>query len=97
MLVTDAALAGWLTGMGVEYSGASIPTSAAVSLELIAAVIGVVIVVVVGKWLAQAQGSRGGACAGRRAEIARLKLLTDVMAEHVDVRTIPTRKRATAL
>jgi YjbE family integral membrane protein len=50
MLVADAALAGWLTGMGVEYKGEH-PRVGGWSLEIIAAVIGFVIVVVVGKWL----------------------------------------------
>jgi predicted tellurium resistance membrane protein TerC len=50
MLVADAALAGWLTGMGVEYKGEH-PHVGGWSLEIMAAVIGFVVVVAVGKWL----------------------------------------------
>ena len=51
MLVTDSALAGWLTSLGVEYSKEA-PYVAGYSLEIIAAVLGFAIVVVAGKWLA---------------------------------------------
>src|SRR5262245_54085642 len=50
MLVADKALSGWFTGMGVEYRGEN-PYVAGVSLEIIAGVIGIAIVVVLGKWL----------------------------------------------
>src|ERR671931_1480174 len=49
MLVADSALQGWLTGLGVEYRGEQ-PYVGRVSLEIIAAVIGFIIVVVLGKW-----------------------------------------------
>jgi len=54
MLVADAALRPWLEGMGVQYKGEH-PQVAGVSLEIIAAAIGFVIVVVVGKWLGSRQ------------------------------------------
>jgi YjbE family integral membrane protein len=50
MLVTDSALKGWLTGVGVDYKGEQ-PYVGGWSLEIIAAVIGFVIVVALGKWL----------------------------------------------
>jgi len=49
MLVADGALASWFTGMGVEYRGEN-PYVAGWSLEVIAGLIGVVIVVALGKW-----------------------------------------------
>ena len=52
MLVADSALRGWFEGMGVQYKGEH-PQVAGVSLEIIAAVIGFVVVVLVGKWLAR--------------------------------------------
>jgi YjbE family integral membrane protein len=54
MLVTDPALEGWLTGLGVEFVKAE-PMIAGFSLELLAGGLGVVIVVALGKWLAQRQ------------------------------------------
>src|SRR5437868_1176496 len=50
MLVADGALKGWFTAMGVEYRGEQ-PYIGGWSLEIIAAVIGFAIVVLVGKWL----------------------------------------------
>ena len=50
MLVADSALKGWLSGMGVEYRG-ELPYVGGWSLEILAAVIGFAVVVVVGKWL----------------------------------------------
>ena len=50
MLVADMALKGWFTGMGVEYREAN-PYVGGVSLEIIAGIIGIVIVVALGKWL----------------------------------------------
>src|SRR5689334_6410929 len=50
MLVADGALKGWFAGMGVEYRGEQ-PYVGGWSLEIIAAVIGFAVVVVVGKWL----------------------------------------------
>src|SRR5436190_11385625 len=49
MLVADGALKGWFTAMGVEYKGEN-PYVGGMSLEVIAGLIGVVIVVVLGKW-----------------------------------------------
>src|SRR4051812_27889555 len=50
MLVADVALKGWLEGMGVQYKGEH-PQVAGVSLEIIAAVVGFITVVALGKWL----------------------------------------------
>jgi YjbE family integral membrane protein len=50
MLVADSALRGSLEAMGVQYQGEH-PQLAGVSLEIIAAVIGFIVVVAVGKWL----------------------------------------------
>jgi len=50
MLVADAALKGWFSGMGVEYREAN-PYVAGVSLEIISGIVGVAIVVALGKWL----------------------------------------------
>jgi YjbE family integral membrane protein len=52
MLVTDPALEGWLTGLGVRFVTGK-PMLAAFSLELLAGAIGVVFVVALGKWLAK--------------------------------------------
>jgi len=52
MLVADVALKGWLTGIGVEYRGEQ-PYVGGLSLEIIAAVVGFIFVVVLGKWLAK--------------------------------------------
>jgi YjbE family integral membrane protein len=50
MLVADAALSGWLTGLGAEYREAR-PYVAGWSLEIIAGVVGIAVVVALGKWL----------------------------------------------
>ena len=57
MLVTDPALEGWLTGLGVEFVQAK-PTIAGLSLELLAGGVGVVLVVALGKWLAKRNQER---------------------------------------
>ena len=54
MLVTDVALEGGLTQLGVKFVQEQ-PMVAGLSLELIAGAIGVVFVVLVGKWLARRQ------------------------------------------
>ena len=64
MLVADQALAAGFTGMGVEYRGEK-PYVGGWSLELIAGLIGVAIVVVLGKWL----GSRKEAASAAPAEL----------------------------
>src|SRR5467141_1953613 len=51
MLVTDPALEGWLTGLGVRFVTGK-PMIAGLSLELTAGAIGVATVVALGKWLA---------------------------------------------
>jgi len=63
MLVADAALTAWFAGMGVEYRETN-PYVAGVSLEIVAGIIGVVIVVALGKWL----GARKEAGAAAHAE-----------------------------
>jgi len=60
MLVADAALRNWFTGMGVEYREAN-PYVAGLSLEIIAGIIGIGIVVVLGKWLGARQEARAEA------------------------------------
>ncbi len=57
MLVTDGALEGWLTGLGVAFVNGK-PLVVGLSLELIAGAIGVVIVVATGTLLAR--GKQGG-------------------------------------
>jgi YjbE family integral membrane protein len=57
MLVTDPALEGWLTGLGVEFVKAR-PVIAGLSLELLAGGGGVVLVVALGKWLAKRNQER---------------------------------------
>src|SRR3977135_3077950 len=52
MLVTDPALAGLLSGFGAEFVNGK-PMLAGFSLELTSGVVGVVIVVALGKWLAK--------------------------------------------
>jgi YjbE family integral membrane protein len=54
MLVADKALHGWLTGAGVEYRGEN-PYAGGWSLEVMAGLVGVVIVVALGKWFAARQ------------------------------------------
>ena len=58
MLVADSALQGWLSGMGVQYRGEQ-PYIGGWSLEIMAAVIGFVIVVAVGKWLGKRKEAAG--------------------------------------
>ena len=50
MLVADKALRGWFSGMGLEYRGEN-PYIGGVSLEIIAGVVGIAVVVLLGKWL----------------------------------------------
>ncbi len=52
MLVADLALKDWLIRLGVEYRGDN-PYVGGYSLEIIAGIVGVVIVVALGKWLAK--------------------------------------------
>jgi YjbE family integral membrane protein len=51
MLVADAGLTNWFTSVGMEYKDGR-PYAAGWSVELIAGIVGIVIVVAVGKWLA---------------------------------------------
>ncbi len=68
MLVTDPALEGWLTGVGVEFVKAK-PMIAGLSLEPLAGGVGVAIVVALGKWLAKRQ--EAAAATQRPAEISK--------------------------
>jgi predicted tellurium resistance membrane protein TerC len=54
MLVTDVALKGWLSTLGVEYRGDK-PFVGGYSLEIIGGIFGVLIVIALGKWLAKRQ------------------------------------------
>ncbi len=68
MLVTDPALEGWLTGIGVEFVKAK-PMVAGLSLELLAGGVGVAIVVALGKWLAKRH--EAASATQRPAEISK--------------------------
>src|SRR5216684_1417067 len=68
MLVTDPALEGWLTGLGVEFVKAK-PMIAGLSLELLAGGVGVAIVVALGKWLAKRH--EAASATQRPAEISK--------------------------
>jgi YjbE family integral membrane protein len=56
MLVTDPALSGWLTGVGVQFEEDK-PILGGVKLELLAGALGAAIVVAWGTWLAKRQAS----------------------------------------
>jgi hypothetical protein len=61
MLAADLALRDWLGGLGAVYKDGK-PFFGALSLELAAGAIGVVIVVALGKWLGRkASGAEGSA------------------------------------
>src|SRR5437868_13115808 len=51
MLVADGALKGWFTSLGMEYRGEA-PYVSGLSVELVAAAVGFVFVIALGKWLA---------------------------------------------
>jgi YjbE family integral membrane protein len=68
MLVTDPALEGWLTGIGVEFVKAK-PMIAGLSLEPLAGGVGVAIVVALGKWLAKRH--EAASATQRPAEISK--------------------------
>ena len=53
MLVTDPALQSWLSGLGAVYKNSKPHVLGGLSLELIAGAVGVVVVVVLGKWFAK--------------------------------------------
>jgi YjbE family integral membrane protein len=57
MLVADSALTSWFTGMGIEYRDAR-PYAGGWSVEVIAGLLGVVLVVALGKWFAARQSKR---------------------------------------
>jgi YjbE family integral membrane protein len=53
MLISDSALQPWLTGYGITYAGDPLkPYYSGLNLEWISGIVGIVIVVVVGKWIA---------------------------------------------
>jgi YjbE family integral membrane protein len=58
MLVTDPALTGWLGALGVGFDNGK-PTVGGLSLEILAGIVGIAIVVVVGKWLARRHEAAG--------------------------------------
>jgi YjbE family integral membrane protein len=58
MLVTDPALKDWLAGAGVAFNEAGKPLVGGISLEIVCGVIGAVVVVALGKWLAGAKGAK---------------------------------------
>lgn len=60
MLVADAALQGLFAAWGVQYRDDH-PYAGTLSLEVVAGIVGVVMVVVVGKWLASRHGLTQGA------------------------------------
>ena len=68
MLVTDPALEGWLTGIGVEFVKAK-PMIAGLSLEPLAGGVGVASVVALGKWLAKRH--EAASATQRPAEISK--------------------------
>jgi YjbE family integral membrane protein len=62
MLISDLALQSWLSGYGITYvgdAGQLKPHYGSVNLEWVTGVIGIVIVVVVGKWIAGRQAQKG--------------------------------------
>jgi len=63
MLVTDAALTNWFTALGMQYKDAK-PYVYGWSVELLAGALGVVIVVVLGKWFASRQQGSASETAG---------------------------------
>ena len=67
MLVTDPVLEGWLTGMGIRFTQGK-PSIGELSLELIAGAIGVVIVVVWGRWLAKRQEAAAKAASDEKTQ-----------------------------
>src|SRR5438874_2060367 len=62
MLVADMALKGWFTSLGVEYRDDH-PYVGGYNLEYIAAVLGFVLVVALGKWLGKGKGANSAVSA----------------------------------
>src|SRR3954451_11468354 len=60
MLITDGALEGWLTGMGVQFEGGK-PFVGGWNLEYLCGAIGVAFVVLLGKWIAKRNAETTGA------------------------------------
>jgi len=62
MLVTDVALKGWASGLGIAFDAEGKPLVGGLPLDLMAGVMGAVFVVVYGKWLAgRAEARSAGA------------------------------------
>jgi YjbE family integral membrane protein len=57
MLVTDPALKGWLAGLGVAFDGDK-PKVGGISLEILCGLVGAVIVIAAGTYLAKRQASK---------------------------------------
>ena len=55
MMVTDLALKGWLTSLGAAYHENNKPYFGDYSLEIMGGIVGVIITIAVGKWLARRQ------------------------------------------
>jgi YjbE family integral membrane protein len=60
MLITDRALEGWLTGMGVQFEGGK-PYVGGWNLEYLCGAIGVAFVVLLGNWIAKRNAKPEGA------------------------------------
>ena len=60
MLITDRALEGWLTGMGVQFEGGK-PYVGGWNLEYLCGVLGVAFVVLLGSWIAKRNARAAGA------------------------------------
>ena len=67
MLVADAALEGWFTSLGVQYEGGH-PKVGGFSLEILAGIVGIVIVVALGTLLARRKSAGVEAAAPDRTE-----------------------------
>jgi len=65
MLVADAALEGWLTGLGVRYERPGHPMVGGFSLEILAGIVGIVIVVALGTLLGRRKALAAHAAAQR--------------------------------
>jgi len=60
MLITDGALEGWLTGMGVQFEGGK-PYVGGWNLEYLCGALGVAFVVLLGSWIAKRNARAAGA------------------------------------
>ncbi|MFL5196574.1 MAG: TerC family protein, partial [Microvirga sp.] len=60
MLITDRALEGWLTGMGVQFADGK-PYVGGWNLEYLCGALGVAFVVLLGSWIAKRNAKAAGA------------------------------------